>query len=225
MYMRGNLLRKGSPSSFPSKHFKQKDNLFKVFSHLFQKAAPSRARSPCRRPQTAKLPTRRFLLVNFFFAPLWSKKKWLTVTGEFQLGYYMRGTFLGKVPLKLLQNLFEQKVLLWGVLFFKLKLCLIVCFFADDQWSPLRCMVVIVHLAIAVVRCRAPSGRELPTLSGEGERVTMKFCLSHRSVGSFRHLSVTPPSRREAQAKNRLPHHSVITKAFPLGKVSPIGDG
>ena len=30
----------------------------KVFVHLFQKVAPSRARSPCRRPQTAKLSPR-----------------------------------------------------------------------------------------------------------------------------------------------------------------------
>ncbi len=47
----------------------------KVFARLFQKAAWSRARSPCRPSQRVKLPLRRFLFVNFFFAPTWSKKK------------------------------------------------------------------------------------------------------------------------------------------------------
>ena len=33
--------------------------MFKVFARLFQKAVQSRAQSPCRRPQTAKLPCRQ----------------------------------------------------------------------------------------------------------------------------------------------------------------------
>ena len=44
------------------------DKAVKVFARLFQKAAQSRARSPRRRPQTAKSPFRRFL-----FAALRSK--------------------------------------------------------------------------------------------------------------------------------------------------------
>ena len=38
---------------------RQERSIFKVFVRLFQKAAQSRARSPCRRPQTAK-----FLIVR-----------------------------------------------------------------------------------------------------------------------------------------------------------------
>ena len=44
------------------------DKAVKVFARLFQKAAQSRARSPRRRPQTAKPSYRRFL-----FAALRSK--------------------------------------------------------------------------------------------------------------------------------------------------------
>ena len=48
--------------------FQSVDKAVKVFAHLFQKAAQSRARSPRRRPQTAKPSYRRFL-----FAALRSK--------------------------------------------------------------------------------------------------------------------------------------------------------
>ena len=48
-----------------------------VLIKLFQKFARSRASSPWRPPQRAKLPFSAFLFVNFFFAPMVSKKKWL----------------------------------------------------------------------------------------------------------------------------------------------------
>ena len=37
------------------------------------------------------------------------------------------------------------------------------------------------------LRLEAPSGRELPTKSGEGERVTLKLVQTYSHAGSFRH--------------------------------------
>ena len=46
---------------------------------------------------------------------------------------------------------------------------------------------------------KAPSGRELPTESGEGERVTIEFVQIQGCAGSFRHgFAVPPSSRRKA---------------------------
>ena len=41
-------------------------------------------------------------------------------------------------------------------------------------------------------KSKAPSGRELPTKSGEGERVTMKFNLNFKSRGLLPPLSRSP---------------------------------
>ena len=49
--------------------------LVKVFARLFQKAAQSRARSPCRAPQSAKSPFGAFLFVSFFFCAYIAKRK------------------------------------------------------------------------------------------------------------------------------------------------------
>ena len=46
-----------------------------VFARLFQKAAGSRARSPCRAPQSAKSPLGVFFLIAFSFAPVYAKEK------------------------------------------------------------------------------------------------------------------------------------------------------
>ena len=40
---------------------------------------------------------------------------------------------------------------------------------------------------------KAPSGRELPTESGEGERVTMKLTQTQSHAGSFHHFVVPLP--------------------------------
>ena len=46
---------------------------------------------------------------------------------------------------------------------------------------------------------KAPSGRELPTESGEGERVTIELVQIQVCAGSFRHgFAVPPSSRRKA---------------------------
>jgi len=48
-------------------------------------------------------------------------------------------------------------------------------------------------------RPKAPSGRELPTESGEGERVTIELVQIQSCAGSFRHgFAVPPSSRRKA---------------------------
>ena len=47
----------------------------KVFARLFQKAAQSRARSPRRRPQTAKPSYRRFLFAKLFSLRLHGQRK------------------------------------------------------------------------------------------------------------------------------------------------------
>ena len=43
---------------------------------------------------------------------------------------------------------------------------------------------------------KAPSGRELPTKSGEGERVTIELVQIQSYAGSFRHGYAVPPSSR-----------------------------
>ena len=51
------------------------DKAGKVFARPFQKAAQSRARSPRRRPQTAKLSYRRFLFAKLFLCAYMVKEK------------------------------------------------------------------------------------------------------------------------------------------------------
>ena len=51
------------------------DKAVKVFARLFQKAAQSRARSPRRRPQTAKPSYRRFLFAKLFLCAFMVKEK------------------------------------------------------------------------------------------------------------------------------------------------------
>jgi len=51
------------------------DKAVKVFARLFQKAAQSRARSPRRRPQTAKPSYRRFLFAKLFLCAYMVKEK------------------------------------------------------------------------------------------------------------------------------------------------------
>ena len=62
---------------------------------------------------------------------------------------------------------------------------------------------------------KAPSGRELPTESGEGERVRKRFYLPFGCEGSFRHFltKMPPPSRREAYGKSRLRVASILCMA------------
>ena len=55
----------GSAAFSLSKNLAALKNCTKVFARLFQKAALSRARSPCRRAHAAKSPYRRFFLLTF----------------------------------------------------------------------------------------------------------------------------------------------------------------
>ena len=67
------MLKKGRPKTSPAiKTFAEHN---KVFARLFQKAAPSRARSSCRAPQSAKAPIGVFFLIAFSFAPVYAKEK------------------------------------------------------------------------------------------------------------------------------------------------------
>ena len=61
-----------------------------------------------------------------------------------------------------------------------------------------------------VHKTKAPSGRELPTKSGEGERVTMKFNLNFKLRGLLPPLSRSPFSLRLGHARGLTPHCGVI---------------
>ncbi len=62
---------------------------------------------------------------------------------------------------------------------------------------------------------KAPSERELPTESGEGECVPKQFYVPFGRAGSFRHFltKMPPPSRREAYGKTRLRVASILCMA------------
>ena len=62
---------------------------------------------------------------------------------------------------------------------------------------------------------KAPSGRELPTESGEGECVPKQFYVPFGRAGSFRHFltKMPPPSRREAYGKTRLRVANILCMA------------
>ena len=67
------MLKKGRPKTSPAiKTFAEHN---KVFARLLGKAAPSRARSSCRAPQSAKSPIGVFFLIDFSFAPVYAKEK------------------------------------------------------------------------------------------------------------------------------------------------------
>ena len=67
----GGLLKKCRPKISLTKI----STLNKVFARLLGKAAPSKARSLCRAPQSAKSLPRRFLFDSFFFCACICKRK------------------------------------------------------------------------------------------------------------------------------------------------------
>ena len=82
----------------------------KVFAHLFQKAAHSKARSLCRAPQSAKFPLGAFLFDSFFFCGGDGKRKigesicflfWLLV----KFGVWIVGETIG-LPRRNIKQLF-----------------------------------------------------------------------------------------------------------------------
>ena len=98
------------------------DKAVKVFARLFQKAAQSRARSPRRRPQTAKSPFRRFLFAKLFLCAYMVKEKAPSSFALFWMitpfSYSHRG-LLERSPLRTRKNFPPKGRTLWFSVFFE----------------------------------------------------------------------------------------------------------
>ena len=78
-----------------------------------------------------------------------------------------------------------------------------------------ECSINLIAKRSGKVERKAPFVRELPTESGEGERVTVKTNKPQCSAGSFRHsFAVSPPSRREALAPTLVFQKGTCGKIF-----------
>ena len=72
---------------------------------------------------------------------------------------------------------------------------------------------------------KAPSGRELPTESGEGERVTMKLTQTQSHAGSFHHFVVPRlASARSRSGSDTTPWcHSLPSRRFATSRREAFG--
>ena len=100
-------------------------------------------------------------------------------------------SFLGRISLELAVIVFKRKP----------PRQILICHSVLSQVSPLYYKGTSgkAHTPKVARACpKAPSGRELPTKSGEGERVTIKLAQTKSYAGSFRHANAChlPPGGR-----------------------------